>query len=86
MATQMSKAHSSAVGCDFLSSYESAPAMRGNKVPRYGKGVTPSGAAHCPKILRVGDREIEKNQGRDMVEGEKREGSMTPGEGIADGQ
>jgi hypothetical protein len=37
MATQTSKPHSSAVGCDFLNSYEGAPAMRGNKVPRYGK-------------------------------------------------
>ena len=53
MATQMSKPHSSAVGCDFLSSYEGVAAMCGNKVPRYGKGVTPSGAAHYPKILRT---------------------------------
>jgi hypothetical protein len=55
MATQTSKLHSSAVGCDFLNSYEGAPAMRGNKVPRYGKGVTSSGAALYPKILRIGD-------------------------------
>jgi len=54
MATQTSKLHSSAVGCDFLNSYQGAPTMRGNKVPRYGKGVTPSGAAHYPKILRIG--------------------------------
>jgi hypothetical protein len=55
MATQTSKPRSSTVGCDFLNSYEGAPAMRGNKVSRYGKGMTPSGAAHYPKILRIGD-------------------------------
>ena len=54
MAILMSKAHSSAVRCDFLNSYEGGAAVRGNKVPRYGKGVTPSGAAHYPKILRIG--------------------------------
>jgi hypothetical protein len=58
MATQTSKPHSSAVGCDFLNSYEGAPAMRGNKVPRYGTGVTPSGAAHYPKILRTGADQV----------------------------
>jgi hypothetical protein len=55
MATQTSKPHSSAVGCDFLGSYEGAAGMRGNKVPKYGKGVTPSGVAHYPKILRISD-------------------------------
>ncbi len=54
MAPQTSKPHSSVVGYDFLDSYEGAPAMRGNKVPKYGKGVTPSGAAHCLKLLRIG--------------------------------
>lgn len=54
MATQTSKPHSSAVGRDFLNSYEGVAAMRGNKVPKYGKGVTSSGAAHYPKILRIG--------------------------------
>jgi len=53
MATQMSKPHSSAVGYDFLNSYGGAPRMRGNKVPRYGKGVASSGAAHYPKMLRI---------------------------------
>jgi hypothetical protein len=56
MVTYTSKPHSSVVRCDFLNSYEGAPVMRGNKVPRYGKGVTPSGAAHGPKMLRIGQR------------------------------
>ena len=55
MAIQTSKPHSSAVECDFLNGYEGAPAMRGNKVPRYGKGVILSGAAHHPKIVHIGD-------------------------------
>jgi hypothetical protein len=90
MATQVSKPHSRAVGSDFLDSYEGAPAMHGNRVPRYGKGATPSGAALYPKMLRIshelrGRGSHEKNQGRDMVEGEKRKGRVAPREGIANG-
>ena len=86
MAPLTSKPHSSAVECDFLNGYEGAPAVRGNRVSRYGKGVTLSGAAHHPQMMHTGDEfRVDsfspRGEGDDLLVDEPR----TTGDDAADG-
>lgn len=87
MATQRSKAHSSTVGFEFLNSYAGALAMRGKKVPRYGKRMTASGAANYPKIVRIGDelRVVSTTELASSVKGGIMLGLATNGPGPSSG-